>query len=170
MHHHDGEIVMSVAPLRTGAASAACLLACVIGPVFAQGLTTTMQISPQGGGHCIEVQDRLFAPDQHLQMADCNNSAAQMFAYDGAGMRLTIGGLCVDADAGQPGDLVKLATCRDDAGQIWKVEPKGNFAKLIGKNGLCLDVRYGSTERGALVQSWTCADAAPNQLWSFQRR
>jgi len=160
---------MSVALLRTAAASAACLLAFVTSPLFAQGLTT-MQISPQGGGHCIEVPDQLFAPDQHLQMADCNNSAAQMFAYDAAGMRLTIAGLCVEAGGGQPGDLVKLSTCHEGAGQVWKVEPKGDFAKLVGMNGLCLDIRFVSTERGALVQSWTCADAAPNQLWRFQHR
>ena len=51
----------------------------------------------------------------------------------------------------------------------WKSEPKGNFTKLVGQSGLCLDIRYGSKELGAPVQSWNCGDSEPNQLWSFQR-
>jgi Ricin-type beta-trefoil lectin domain len=104
-----------------------------------------------------------------LQMADCNSGAAQIFVYDLAGMHLTIGGLCVDANGGKPGDLVKLSPCAAGPNQIWKSEPKGNFTKLVGQNGLCLDVRYGSKEAGAPVQSWNCGDSEPNQLWIFQR-
>ena len=165
---------MSVASLRM-AGSAACLLTLLVAEAFsvtaarAQSYQAALQISPQGGGRCIEVPNRDFVQDQGLQMADCNSSAAQSFNYDPASLHLTIGGLCVDANGGQPGALVKLSPCKGGADQAWKAEPKGNFTKLVGMNGLCLDIRYGSKESGAPVQSWNCGDSEPNQLWIFQR-
>jgi len=160
---------MSVAPLRMAAGSVACLLTFFVAGASAQGFPTMLQISPQGGGHCIEVSNGDSIPGQGLQMADCDSSAAQIFIYDPAGMHLTIGGLCADANGGKPGDLVKLRPCEAGANQIWKSEQKGNFTKLVGQNGLCLDIRYGSKENGAPVQTWTCGDSEPNQLWIFQR-
>jgi len=159
---------MSIAPKQIMATIAACLL--FAGTAAAQEHQTTLQISPQGGGKCAEVPNREFVRDQQLQMQDCNNSPAQTFTYDQARTHLIIGGLCVDASGGQAGELVKLSPCDGGANQIWKVEHKGNFAKLVGTSGLCLDIRYGSTASGAPLQSWTCGDAEPNQLWSFQRK
>ena len=159
---------MSVTPYQMTAAIAACLLFATT--VAAQEIQTTLQISPQGGGKCAEVPNREFVRDQQLQMQDCNSSPAQTFTYDQARTRLTIGGLCVDANGSQPGDLVKLWPCDGGANQVWKVEQKGTFAKLIGTSGLCLDIRYGSTASGAPLQSWTCGEAEPNQLWSLQRK
>jgi hypothetical protein len=144
------------------------LIVCVTG-ACAQEYPTLLRISPQGGGHCIEVPNGDAVQGQGLQMADCTSSAAQIFIHDPAGMHLTIGGLCIDANGGKPGDLVKLSACAAGANQIWKSEPKGNFTKLVGQNGLCLDIRYGSKETGAPVQSWNCGDSEPNQLWSLQR-
>jgi hypothetical protein len=160
---------MSVASARMAAGLAACLLMSFVGTACAQGFQTALQVSPPGGGRCIEVPNRDFVEGQGLQMKDCDSSPAQIFTYDQANARLTIGGLCVDANGGKPGDLVKLAPCAAGAGQIWRSEPKGNFTKLVGESGLCLDIRYGSKELGAPVQSWTCGDSEPNQLWSFQR-
>ena len=157
---------MSVTPYQMTTAIAACLLFANMGA--AQEIQTTLQISPQGGGKCAEVPNREFVRDQQLQMQDCNSSPAQTFTYDQARTRLTIGGLCVDANGGQPGDLVKLWPCDGGVNQVWKLEQKGTFAKLIGTSGLCLDIRYGSTASGAPLQSWTCGDAEPNQLWSFR--
>src|ERR1019366_10549152 len=160
---------MVIASVRMAAVSAACLLPFLAAGALAQSYPTMLQISPQGGGRCIEVPNGDVSPDQGLQMAECNSTAAQIFIYDPAGMHLTIGDLCVDANGGKPGDLVKLRACAAGANQIWKSEPKGNFTKLVGQNGLCLDIRYGSKENGAPVQSWNCGDSDPNQLWSFQR-
>ena len=70
----------------------------------------------------------------------------------------------------KPGDLVKLWPCDGGANQVWKAEQKDGFTKLAGVNGGCLDIRYGSKESGAPVQSWTCGDAEPNQLWRLQRK
>ncbi len=151
------------------AAALAAIMTLLAPSAFAQGFPTMLQISPPGGGHCIEVPNGDAVPDQGLQMAECNSGAAQTFVYDPAAMQLTIGGLCVDAAGGKPGDLVKLAACAPGADQSWKAEPKGNFTKLVGGSGLCLDIRYGSRDNGAPVQSWTCGDSEPNQLWSFQR-
>jgi alpha-N-acetylglucosaminidase len=151
------------------ASLAAGLLSFWAAGALAQEYPTLLRISPQGGGHCIEVPGGDAVPGQGLQMADCNSSAAQTFIHDPAGMRLTIGSLCIDANGGKPGDLVKLSACAAGPGQVWKSEPQGNFTKLVGQNGLCLDIRYGSKETGAPVQSWNCGDSEPNQLWSFQR-
>jgi hypothetical protein len=159
--------VMWVAFVRMG--SVASLLTVLPAVASAQGYPTLLQISPQGGGSCIEVSNRDLIPDQGLQMAECNSSAAQIFIYDPAGMHLSIGGLCVDADGGKPGDLVKLRPCAAGANQTWRSEPKGNFNKLVSQSGLCLDIRYGSKELGAPLQSWNCGDSEPNQLWIFQR-
>jgi hypothetical protein len=158
---------MWIAPLRTAAVLAACVVVFLAGPAFAQAFQTGLQISPQGGGRCITAPDR--GPDQQLQMMDCDSSPAQIFTYDPASARLSIGGLCVDAEGGRPGDLVKLSSCSGAANQAWKAEQRGDFTKLIGMNGLCMDVRYGSKESGAPVQSWSCGEAEPNQLWVFQR-
>jgi len=157
---------MSIGPLRMAMRLAVFLLTLFVGAAFAQQYQTTLQISPQGGGKCIDVPNREFVQDQRLQMMDCNNSPSQIFTYDPANMRLAIGGLCVDANGGQPGDLVKLWSCDGGANQVWKIEQKDNFSKLVGTSGLCLDIRYGSTAAGAPLQSWTCGDAEPNQLWS----
>ena len=159
---------MSVSSVRVAAALAA-IMTLLVGPAAAQGYPTMLQISPQGGGHCIEVPNGDAVAGSGLQMAECNSGAAQMFIYDPAAMQLTIAGLCVDANGGKPGDLVKLSACAAGANQSWKSEPKGNFTKLVGGSGLCLDIRYGSKEIGAPVQSWNCGDSEPNQLWVFQR-
>ena len=165
---------MPIEPTRKMAAIAGCLLtvllAFVTSTASAQEFRTALQVSPQGGGRCVDVPDREFVQNKGLQMRDCNNSLGQIFTLDPANMHLMIGGLCVDANGGQPGDLVKLSSCDRGANQVWKVEQKGNFAKLVGASGLCFDIRYGSTESGAPLQSWNCEDTAPNQLWSFQRR
>jgi endo-1,4-beta-xylanase len=158
-----------IASVRTVALSAACLLTFGVAGACAQDYPTMLQISPQGGGRCIEVPNGDFVQDRGMQMAECSSTAAQTFVYDPAGMHLTIGGLCVDANGGKPGDLVKLSPCGAGASQTWRSEPKGNFTKLVGQNGLCLDIRYGSKEIGAPVQSWNCGDSEPNQLWLFQR-
>src|SRR3984957_2703387 len=160
---------MSIAFRRMKAGIAACVLL-FAGAVAAQEYQTTLQISPQGGGKCAEIPNREFVRDQRVQMSDCNKSPAQTFTYDLAQTRLGIGGLCVDANGGQPGELVKLWPCDGGANQVWKAEQKNGFTKLAGVNGLCLDIRYGSTESGAPLQGWPCGDAEPNQLWRLQSK
>jgi hypothetical protein len=160
---------MSIALRWVTAGITTCVLMSA-GAVAAQEYQTTLQISPQGGGKCAEVPNREFVQDQRLLMSECDSSPGQTFTYDQTTRRLAIGGLCVDANGGQPGELVKLWLCDGGANQVWKVEQKGNFAKLVGTSGLCLDIRYGSTASGAPLQSWNCGDAEPNQLWKFQRK
>jgi hypothetical protein len=161
---------MSEAALKISAACALSLLMLAANAACAQEFQTALQVSPQGGGHCIEVPGSRFVQDQGLQMMDCNGAAAQLFAYDPTRMRLAIGGLCVDANGGKPGDLVKLSSCNGGAGQTWRAQEKGEFTKLVGAGDLCLDIRYGSTEKGAPLQSWTCGEAEPNQLWRLLRK
>jgi len=164
--------VMAVSRWSNAAAAAVCLALSGFGPTgdaLAQEFSTKLQISPQGGGHCIEVAGGEAVAGRGLQMADCSSGGEQSFIYDPAGMHLSFGKLCVDANGGKPGDLVKLSPCVAGSNQIWKSEQKGNFTKLVGENNLCLDVRYGSKEIGAPVQSWNCGESEPNQLWIFQR-
>jgi hypothetical protein len=129
-----------------------------------------LQVSPQGGGRCVTVPNGQAAQGQTLEMQDCNKSPSQSFTYDRANMHLRVGGLCVDADDGQSATLVQLKSCEGKASQAWKIEPKNGFAKLIGVNGLCFDIRYGWTTAGAQLQVWDCGEAEPNQLWRFARQ
>jgi hypothetical protein len=161
---------MSTVALKIPTGCALFLLMVAADAARAQEFQTALQVSPQGGGHCIEVPGGAVAQDQGLQMMDCSGAAAQLFAYDPPRMRLAIGGLCIDANGGKPGDLVKLSTCDGGAGQTWRAQQKGEFTKLVGAGGLCLDIRYGSTEKGAPLQSWTCGEAEPNQLWRLLRK
>ena len=161
---------MSAIALKISTACALSLLILVADAASAQEFQAALQVSPPGGGHCIEVPGGAFVQDQGLQMMDCSGAAAQLFAYDPTRMRLAIGGLCIDANGGKPGDLVKLSRCDGGAGQRWQAQQKGEFTKLVGAGGLCLDIRYGSTEKGAPLQSWTCGEAEPNQLWRLQRK
>jgi hypothetical protein len=161
---------MSAAALKFSAACALSLLVLADEAACAQEFQTALQVSPPGGGHCIEVPGGALVQDQGLQMMDCNGAAAQLFSYDPTRMRLAIGGLCLDANGGKPGDLVKLSTCDGSPGQAWRAQQKGEFTKLVGAGGLCLDIRYGSTEKGAPLQSWTCGEAEPNQLWLLLRK
>jgi hypothetical protein len=160
---------MSVAPMRLAAKMAACLVPVLAATAFAQEYQAALQVAPEWGSRCITVPNGAVVPDQGLQMLDCNNSPAQTFTHDQAKMRLSIGGLCVDANGGEPGAVVKLRPCDGGANQAWKLEPKGTFANLIGTGGLCLDIRFGSKESGAALQSWTC-EGQPNQLWRFLRK
>jgi Ricin-type beta-trefoil lectin domain len=161
---------MSISPVRMAAGFAAALLMFSVGAAFAQGFQTTMQISPEGGGRCIDALNRELVQGQQLQMMDCSGSPAQLFTYDQANSRLSIGRFCVDANGGQPGELVRLWPCDGSTNQVWKAEPKGGFTKLAGVNGGCLDIRYGSKDSGAPLQSWNCGEAEPNQLWRLQRK
>ena len=160
---------MLVASVRPAAKMAACLVPILAATAFAQEYQTALQVAPEWGSRCITVPNGAVAPDQGLQMLECTNSAAQTFTYDQAKMRLGIGGLCVDANGGEPGAVVKLRPCDGSANQAWKLEPKGTFANLIGTSGLCLDIRFGSKESGAALQSWNC-EGQPNQLWRFLRK
>jgi len=162
---------MSVRIVSTISVAAACLLAVAAGSgAFAQEIRTSLQISPEGGNHCIDVPERQFVQDKNLQMGDCDGSNGQTFTYDRTKSQLMIGGFCLDAGFGQPGDLVKLSACHGGPAQTWRAEQRGPFTKFVGLNGLCLDIRYGSTEKGALVQSWNCSEVAPNQLWRVGSR
>jgi ricin-type beta-trefoil lectin protein len=158
---------MSVAFMRV--AAAAVLLMPAVNGAFAQEVQVALQVTPEFGSRCVEVVNRAVAQDQQLNMQDCNGSPAQLFTYDQTKARLAVGGLCVDANGGKPGDIVKLASCNGSADQVWKSEPKGNFTKLVGTSGLCFDIRFGSTAAGALLQSWTCAEASANQLWRLRK-
>ena len=89
---------MSAIPLKISTASALSLLLLATDAASAQEFQTALQVSPAGGGRCIEVPGGAFVQDQGLQ------------------------------------------------------------------------IRYGSTEKGAPLQSWTCGEAEPNQLWRLQRK
>ena len=93
---------MSIASLRMAAGLAACLLTFSVSTAFAQGFQTTMQISPQGGGRCIDALNRELVQGQRLQMMDCSNLPAQFFTYDPANNRLSIGGSVSTQTAANP--------------------------------------------------------------------
>ena len=128
-------------------------------PWFAKcSLKITIQSAPEGGGKCVDVPASQFAPGKHLQMWDCNDTAAQIFAFDALNGHLLISGLCVEAGGGQgqPRDPIQLAKCSGALNQVWKTDPVGNFYKFVGMNGLCFDIPNYSKENGAGLQLWRC--------------
>jgi hypothetical protein len=126
----------------------------------------TIKSSPDGGGRCIDVPASDFRPGRHLQMWDCNDTAAQTFAFDALNGRLTVADLCVEAGGGygQQGDPIQLAKCSGAPNQSWKTEPVGNFYKFVGMNGLCIDIAHRSRDNNAQLWTWQC-HGGPNQSW-----
>jgi Ricin-type beta-trefoil lectin domain/PAN domain len=128
-------------------------------PWFAKcSLKITIQSAPEGGGKCIDVPNSNFTPGKHLQMWDCNDTEAQIFAFDALNGRLVIGGLCVEAGGGrgQPNDPIQLAKCSSAPNQVWKTEPIGDSYKFVGINSLCFDIANHSKENGGILQIWRC--------------
>ena len=126
----------------------------------------TLQAVPDAGGKCIDVPDAKFVPGTALLTWDCGGHSAQTFSYDESG-RVTIGGLCVDAGEGKRGDAVRLAWCNGRPSQVWKADGDPSQARLMGINGLCVDIAGFQKERGAAVKLWTCHGDA-NQKWQIR--
>ena len=160
---------MSAIALKISTASALSLLMLVADAASAQEFQAALQVSPPGGGHCIEVPGGAFVQDQGLQMMDCTGTAAQLFSYDPTRMRLAIGGLCIDANGGKPGDLVKLSTCDGGAGQTWQAKQKARrrrrplprYPLRLDREGRALaelDLRRGRAEPAVAPATKVAAD------------
>jgi hypothetical protein len=77
---------------------------------------------------------------------------AQGFSYDDASQQIQIGSLCVESwGRGDPQDAVGLGACQGKANQRWKMVASGNYYKITGINGLCLEPRNGAKENGAAL-------------------
>lgn len=124
-----------------------------------------IQSSPEAGGKCIDVRNQQFERGIPLQTWPCNQTPAQIFSYEVAEGRLTIGGLCVDAwgGKGRIGDPLRLHPCNGGANQTWSLKQNGNYLKLVGINGLCMDIREGDIVLGtcgeAVSQNWVVRSA-----------
>ena len=157
--HHIRSVVLSVvlcAALAPGNAGAATL-------------RMVVQSHPNLGGKCIDVFNHQLLPGMRLQMSDCNNGPAQIFAYDDMIQQFTVGNLCVESGGqSHPQDPVGLNSCDNGIKQRWRVMAAGGYYQIIGVDGgLCLDIRSGDKDNGATLQVAPCSTIAPQQLWAL---
>jgi hypothetical protein len=139
----------------------------------AQPLRMVVQSHPSLGGKCIDLANHEILPGMRVQMWDCNNGPAQIFSYDETSQQLTIGKLCVESwGSGHPQDPVGLGSCDNGIKQHWRVVAAGEYYRIIGVGGLCLDISSVDKENGAPLQVSRCGDAAAGtpvaqQLWAL---
>jgi glucosylceramidase len=136
--------------------------------------TTTPPTTPPAGGHtgpitglagkCVDVAAASSANGAHVQLYDCNGSAAQNWtvASDGSIQAL---GKCMDVTAASTanGAKVQLYDCNGTGAQKWSAS---NGQLINTASGKCLDATDNSSANGNQLQIWSCTGAA-NQKWSL---
>jgi Ricin-type beta-trefoil lectin domain len=119
-----------------------------------------IQSGPSFGPKCLDVPFGSQAAGVRVQIWDCNDGKAQVFTYDQAHKQLKSGNLCVVSwGSGIGGDPVGIDLCdfaANQRSQSWDVVGSGETYKIIGVNGLCLDIRGGNKERGTPINIWAC--------------
>ncbi len=100
----------------------------------------------------------------HVQMWDCNGSAAQNWTIETDGT-IRINGSCMDiTGAGTAnGTLVELWTCNGGANQQW-LPVNGMLVNPV--SGRCLDDTGFSTTNGTQLEIWDC-NGGSNQQWAI---
>jgi hypothetical protein len=128
----------------------------------------TIHNAPDGGGKCIEPLNGDIKPGVHLQTWDCNDTPPQIFAFDALNERVSVGDLCVDTEGGRSDQGVNLvlASCNGGSTQNFKVEPNGNYIKIVGVGGFSVDIDGYYKGNGAVVHLWKF-NATPNQAWQL---
>ncbi|MFD0820241.1 ricin-type beta-trefoil lectin domain protein [Micromonospora zhanjiangensis] len=75
-------------------------------------------------------------------------------------------GKCLDAGAGVDGTHLTLRTCSSgSASQRWDIRGDGTIRSVL--TGLCMDVAWGNTATGTLVQTANCS-GNPAQQWKVE--
>jgi hypothetical protein len=140
-------------------------IAALASPVVAQQPTPQVyrmiiQADAAFGQKCVDIPYGSQSVGVRLQLWDCNNGASQTFTYEQATRRLKSGNRCVVSwGHGLAGDPVGIDDCDfmpNQRSQSWTVANDGDAYKLIGANGLCLDIRGGFKEIGTPLNVFTC--------------
>ncbi|MEE4540629.1 ricin-type beta-trefoil lectin domain protein [Streptomyces sp. V4-01] len=130
----------------------------------AQPLPSTGTIlSASNSNKCADLSGGSSANGTHVQLWDCNNTAAQSWTRQADGT-VRANGNCLDVNGGHTADgtLVQEWACNGTGAQQWTVS---NGALVNPVSGKCLDVPGGNTANGTQLEIWTCNGGA-NQRWA----
>jgi hypothetical protein len=113
---------------------------------------------------CVDDNGDSSANGTHVQMYDCNGSAAQNWTIETDGT-IRINGSCMDiTGAGTAnGTLVELWTCNGGANQQW-LPVNGMLVNPV--SGRCLDDPGFNTANGTQLDIWDC-NGGSNQQWAI---
>ena len=115
-------------------------------------------------GKCVDDNADSSANGTHVQLWDCNGTAAQTWTY--ANQTLTINGKCMDV-TGQGtanGTLVELWDCNGGQNQQWVPQSNGSLVSV--QSGRCLDDPGFATANGTQLEIWDC-NGGSNQHWTL---
>ena len=153
--------------LKLVAAAAAAGLAGTLGLL---GNTTAASAATAGqitslGGKCVDVAAASTANGAHVQLYDCNGTAAQQWTVGNADNSIRALGKCLDVTAASTanGAKVQLYDCNGSGAQQWTAT-SGQLVNTA--SGKCLDATGNSSANGNQLQIWTCTGAA-NQKWTL---
>jgi hypothetical protein len=113
---------------------------------------------------CVDDNGDSSANGTHVQMYDCNGTAAQNWTIETDGT-IRINGSCMDiTGAGTAnGTLVELWTCNGGANQQW-LPVNGMLVNPV--SGRCLDDTGFNTANGTQLEIWDC-NGGSNQQWAI---
>lgn len=135
------------------------------------GVTTLSMAGPQGrlvgyGGKCVDIDHSSTTVATHVQVWDCNGTAAQWwtFANDGTVRGL---GMCLNVVWGNSanGTHVEIYDCvAGSQSEQWRQQPDGSLRNVL--TGKCLDDLGFNTANGTWLGIWDCNGNA-NQKWAL---
>jgi hypothetical protein len=116
------------------------------------------------GNKCVDVNANASANGTHVQMWDCNSSAAQLWSF--ANGTLTHTGKCLDVNGGNTanGTVVQVWDCNGGTNQQWSPLANGSLKSV--QSGRCLDDPEYNTSNGTQLVIWDCGGGA-NQRWAL---
>ncbi|NUR61638.1 MAG: galactosylceramidase [Catenulispora sp.] len=118
-------------------------------------------------GKCVDDNSGSTADGTHVQLWDCNNSAAQTWYWANGQVQLGgSGGKCLDVTSGgtSNGTLVELWQCNGGANQQWVAQSNGSLKGV--QSGRCLDDPGFATANGTRLEIWDC-NGGNNQKWTL---
>ena len=118
-------------------------------------------------GKCVDDNNGSTADGTHVQLWDCNNTAAQTWYWANGQVQLGgPGGKCLDVTGAgtSNGTLVELWECNGGTNQQWVAQSDGSL-KGVG-SGRCLDDPGFATANGTQLEIWDC-NGGNNQKWTM---
>jgi hypothetical protein len=115
-------------------------------------------------GKCVEAAGGTTADLTPIELARCDDGAAQAISYTSVG-ELRVLGKCLDAKGAGTGNgtPIVLFTCNAQPNQKWHL---GSDATIRGaQSNLCLDATGFGTADGTPLQLWSCTGGT-NQAWN----
>ncbi|MBV9384744.1 MAG: ricin-type beta-trefoil lectin domain protein, partial [Streptosporangiaceae bacterium] len=121
-------------------------------------------VAGDNAGVCVDDNGDSSADGTHVQMYQCNGSAAQNWTLETNGT-IQINGKCLDITGASTanGALIEEWTCNGGGNQQW-LPVNGTLVNPV--SGKCLDDPAFSTANGTQLDLWTC-NGGSNQQWSL---